>query len=81
MKQQPFGKGIPILTWRKPGEFFAGIPHFVENIDICAESGVLKTAPVIYTDAEELQWMEQEKLSGIVEGNGENKVRIRIYKG
>lgn len=39
------------------------------------------SVPVIYTDAEELQWMEQEKLSGIVEGNGENKVRIRIYKG
>lgn len=36
------------------------------------------SAPVINTDAEELQWMEQEKLSGIVEGNGENKVRIRI---
>ena len=78
MKQQLFGKGIPILTWRKPGEFFAGIPHFVENTGICAESGALKTAPVIYTDAEELQWMEQEKLSGIVEGNVENKVRIRI---
>ena len=62
MEQQPFGKGIPILTWRKPGEFFAGIPHFV----------------VIYTDAEELQWMEQKKLSGIVEGNVENKVRTRI---
>ena len=43
-----------------------------------AESGALKTAPVINTDAEELQWMEQEKLSGIVKGNGENKVRIRI---
>lgn len=39
------------------------------------------SAPVINTDAEELQWMEQEKLSGIVEGNGENKVRIRIDKG
>ncbi|MCI9014285.1 MAG: hypothetical protein HFI59_10110 [Lachnospiraceae bacterium] len=50
----------------------------MENIDICAESGALKTAPVIYTDAEELQWMEQKKLSGIVEGNVENKVRIRI---
>ncbi len=63
MKQQLFGKGIP---------------HFVENTGICAESGALKTVAVIYTDAEELQWMEQEKLSGIVEGNGENKVRIRI---
>ncbi|MCI8898082.1 MAG: hypothetical protein HFI58_08115 [Lachnospiraceae bacterium] len=50
----------------------------MENTGICAESGVLKTAPVIYTDAEELQWMEQKKLSGIVEGNVENKVRIRI---
>lgn len=54
---------------------------FVENNGICKEGEVLKTCPVIYTDAEELQWMEQEKLSGIVEGNGENKVRIRIYKG
>ena len=53
----------------------------MENTGICAESGVLKTAPVIYTDAEELQWMEQKKLSGIVEGSGENKVRIRIYRG
>ena len=54
---------------------------FVENNGICTESGALKTSPVICTDAEELQWMEQEKLSGIVEGNGENKVQIRIYKG
>lgn len=54
---------------------------FVENNGICKEGEALKTCPVIYTDAEELQWMEQEKLSGIVEGSGENKVQIRIYRG
>lgn len=54
---------------------------FVENNGICKEGEVLKTCPVIYTDAEELQWMEQENLSGIVEGCGENKVQIRIYRG
>lgn len=54
---------------------------FVENNGICMEGEELKTCPVIYTDAEELRWMEQEKLNGIVEGNGENKVQIRIYRG
>lgn len=54
---------------------------FVENNGICMEGEVLKTCPVIYTDAEKLQWMEQEKLSGIVEGSGENKVQIKIYRG
>ena len=67
MEQQPFGKGIPILTWRKPGEFFAGIPHFVENTGICAESGVLKTAPVIYTDAEDVA-EESERYCGSKRG-------------
>ena len=54
---------------------------FVENNGICKDGEVLRTNPVIYTDAEELQWMEQEKLSGIVEGGEENKVQIRIYRG
>lgn len=53
---------------------------FVENNGICTEGETLKTCPVIYTDAEELRWIEQEKLSGIVEGSGDNKVQIRIYK-
>lgn len=53
---------------------------FVENNGICQEGETLKTCPVIYTDAEELRWIEQEKLSGTVEGSGENKVQIRIYK-
>lgn len=54
---------------------------FVENNGICKDGEALRTNPVIYTDAEELQWMEQEKLSGIVEGGEENKVQIRIYRG
>ncbi|MDE6845397.1 MAG: DUF3237 domain-containing protein [Lachnospiraceae bacterium] len=54
---------------------------FVENNGICTKGETLKTCPVIYTDAEELQWMEREKLSGIVEASGENKVQIRIYRG
>lgn len=54
---------------------------FVENNGICKDGEVLRTNPAIYTDAEELQWMEQEKLSGIVEGGEENKVQIRIYRG
>lgn len=54
---------------------------FVENNGICTDGEALRTYPIIYTDAEELQWMEQEKLIGIVEGDGENKVKIRIYMG
>lgn len=54
---------------------------FVENNGICTDGEPLRTRPVIYTDAKELQWMEQEKLTGIVEGGGDNKVQIRIYRG
>lgn len=54
---------------------------FVENNGLCTDGEALRTCPTIYTDAEALQWMEQEKLSGIVEGSGENKVRIRICRG
>ena len=54
---------------------------FVENNGTCTKGKTLKTCPVVYTDAKELQWMEKEKLTGIVEGNGENNVQIRIYKG
>ncbi len=53
---------------------------FVENNGICKEGEPLLTHPVIYTDTEKLQWMEQAKLLGIVEGSGENKVRIKIYQ-
>lgn len=53
---------------------------FVENNGLCTDGEALRTYPVIYTDAEELQWMEREQLSGIVEGSGENKVQIRIYR-
>lgn len=53
---------------------------FVENNGISKEGEVLKTCPVIYTDAKELQWMEQEKLTGTVEGTGENSVQIKIYR-
>lgn len=54
---------------------------FVENNGTCREGLPLTTSPVIYTDKEELQWMEKEKLTGVVEGSGENKVQIRIYRG
>ncbi|MCM1123066.1 MAG: DUF3237 domain-containing protein [Eubacterium sp.] len=54
---------------------------FVENNGLCTEGEPLTTNPEIFTDAEELRWMEQEKLTGVVEGNGENKVQIRIYRG
>ncbi len=53
---------------------------FVENNGICKEGEPLLTHPVIYTDTEKLQWMEQAKMFGIVEGSGENRVRIKIYQ-
>lgn len=54
---------------------------FVENNGICTEGEPLTTHPVIYTDLKEIQWMEQENLTGVVEGSGENSVQIRIYRG
>ncbi len=54
---------------------------FVENNGVCKEGLPLTTCPVIYTDREELQWMEREKLTGVVESGGENEVLIRIYRG
>lgn len=53
---------------------------FVENNGICKEGESILTHPVIYTDTEKLQWMEQAKMLGIVEGSGENRVRIKIYQ-
>ncbi len=53
---------------------------FVENNGICKEGEPLLTHPVIYTDTEKLQWMEQEKMLGTVEGSGENRVQIKIYQ-
>lgn len=54
---------------------------FVENNGICRDGLPLTTSPVIYTDREELQWMEREKLTGTVESRGEGRVLIRIYRG
>lgn len=54
---------------------------FVENNGICTKGETLRTFPVIYTDREELQWMEREPLTGVVESNGENDVAIKIYRG
>lgn len=62
----------------KQGETFR---LFVENNGVCRKKAPLITSPVIYTDRSELKWMEQEKLVGTVEGNGENKVVIKIYRG
>ncbi len=64
------------------GEDAQGSPFriFIENNGICKEGEPWITHPVIYTDAEKLQWMEQEKLFGIVEGSGENRVQIKIYR-
>lgn len=53
---------------------------FVENNGICRDGLPLITSPVIYTDREELQWMEREKLTGTVESRGEGQVLIRIYR-
>ena len=53
----------------------------MENNGVCRKKAPLITSPVIYTDRSELKWMEQEKLVGTVEGNGENKVVIKIYRG
>lgn len=52
---------------------------FVENNGVCREGEPLTTSPVIFTDAPELQWMEREKLTGTVKGNGEGSVLIEIY--
>lgn len=52
---------------------------FVENNGVCREGELLKTTPVIFADAQELQWMEQEELTGTVKGNGEGSVLIEIY--
>lgn len=54
---------------------------FVENNGVCGKNGGIKTTPVIITDAEELQWMEREKLTGTVESDGEDDVTIKIYRG
>lgn len=53
---------------------------FVENNGVCRDDLPLITSPVIYTDREELQWMEREKLTGTVESRGEGQVLIRIYR-
>ncbi len=44
---------------------------------ICTEGGALKTSRMIYTDAEELQWMEQAKLSGIWKETGKQSAGDR----
>ena len=54
---------------------------FVENNGVCGKNGVITTTPVILTDAEELQWMEREKLTGTVESDGKDGVMIKIYRG
>ncbi|MCX4324481.1 MAG: DUF3237 family protein [Lachnospiraceae bacterium] len=54
---------------------------FVENNGVCGENGVITTTHVIFTDAKELQWMEREKLTGIVESDGEDGVMIKICRG
>lgn len=60
----------------------AGKPFriYVENSGVCSDAKVIRTRPVIYTDAEALQWMEQAQLVGLAEGQNENNVRIKIYK-
>lgn len=54
---------------------------FVENNGVCGDNGRITTTPVILTDAEELQWMGREKLTGTVESDGEDGVTIKIYRG
>lgn len=52
---------------------------FVENNGICPPDQPIVTTPVIYTDYEPLQWLEEAELTGTVEPDGENRVMITVY--
>lgn len=53
---------------------------FVENNGVDDGSPVFYTTPAITTDAAELKWMEKEPLMGTVEGDGDMRVLIKIYR-
>ena len=53
---------------------------YVENNKILDENGNIVIAPKILTNSSALKWLETAELSGTVEGVGEGKVLIRIYK-
>lgn len=52
---------------------------FIEN-NGNIENDEIKTMPKVYTDCEELKYLEDTRLSGTVEGNGEGKVVIHIFE-
>lgn len=79
----PAGKpGTLSARYILAGKDWEGKPFriYVENSGVCSDAKVIRTRPVIYTDAEALQWMEQAQLVGLAEGQDENNVRIKIYK-
>lgn len=53
---------------------------FIENNGVEEPDGVMRLHPEISTDSASLAWMEEEPLTGTVEGAGEGKVIIRIYR-
>jgi len=52
---------------------------FIENNGSFDENGNITTRPVIYTNSENLSWMENAEIFGKIEGK-ENGVIIRLYK-
>ena len=52
---------------------------FIENNGTQGEDGVIRTRPLVYTDSEELSWMERAVLAGEIEDTGERgHIVIRI---
>ena len=55
---------------------------FVENNGTASgqpSDGLLRTQPILLTDSPALRWLEKAKLTGTAEGEGEDRVHIRIY--
>lgn len=52
---------------------------FIENNADLSEDGSWKTKPVIFTDNENLSWLQEENLTGEIEGT-EKGVRIHFHK-
>lgn len=51
---------------------------FIENNAFMDENGKWKTVPTIFTDNEKLSWLEQEKLTGEIEGTDKGVI-IHFY--
>lgn len=54
---------------------------FIENNGVVAPDGTITTTPKIFTDSEELRWLESAELAGSVESSGLHKVTIHICTG